>query len=193
MPRGSNSIASASPHISTPVMSGMAIATQTLQTPLLLHDEVLGERASVANVKRPYALMLCFAALVSCTPERERQDRLTPAGKVLPAEASNPPRFAVARIEEAKRDLLEKPTIGDLIHDGLPNRVDWQVGTFGIRAPAYDYADDICAELKGWGLVDADTDVRISDLDDPKAQAGDLPAASLGRVECATGVRNEYR
>ena len=133
---------------------------------------------------------LCIVTSVSCAPGSERQSELKPVGAETDASPTDRPRFDAARINKAKRDLLKEPNIGDLMHDEAQNKVDWQVGTFGLSAPAFGYADYICGRLAEGGLVDGKTDVRIVDLDNPKAQAGDYQSASLGRVECATRARH---
>lgn len=144
-------------------------------------------RSELAALNRLWCL--CFAAgLVSACDEQSPAPEKVEQSAVAAAEPKRA-RFDAAAVEAAKAKLLEETRVVDVLYQPEPTLVTWQIGTLGVEKPAYGYAEYVCSILAELKLVDADTSVRIVDLANAEAQAGDFRAGSLGQVQCADGVR----
>ncbi|MEO7688776.1 MAG: hypothetical protein ABIS51_05775 [Sphingomonas sp.] len=95
------------------------------------------------------------------------------------------PRFDPAAIAAMKKQLLAEPKIKDVLFQGDPMLVDWQVGVYDDGSSRVGYAGYVCLRLREKGLVDEDTDVRIVDIRKVSQGVG-FRDASLGHIDCAT-------
>jgi hypothetical protein len=115
----------------------------------------------------------------------------TPAEQVeTPVSVATAPRFDPAKVEAAKKKLAAETWVHDLAFNA-DHAVEWQIGMFTSDPREWGYAEVTCMILRDAGAADPETDVRIVDLQKLGRIPDDLPAASLGRVNCGR-LEHEY-
>lgn len=101
---------------------------------------------------------------------------------ITPRPASNSPN-----VRAAIAALREEPKVIDLVYD--PELVvPWTIGVADDGTPRIGYAEYVCLVLREHGVVDRSTSVRIIDYHRFMRNGGDSHDASLGHVDCQTGL-----
>lgn len=129
-----------------------------------------------------FAFLASVILVVTFAPDEGKNDPMTNVT------LSEPVRFTPAIIVLAKRALLAEPQIKDVRFDPAPLAVTWDIGVLGDGTARFGYAEYICHVLRDLKAVDRYTTVRIVDVEKVIANGGDFRAASLGQVDCSTGM-----